>query len=288
MHSERRYIRLGEKGKKHEAGSMKHEIHNRPCRYAAQISDDNGCHSEPFVCHSESAGGGRRISRQAQGKLREESPTDSLRSFAYAQDDILHFHSNTAFHFLLLASCFLLLSSCSPCGRQEQVTRVVSPQQLILSAPAKPQQPPPPGPRIRVITVGPSKEKPGELPLIPPAASLSDALTGKLRENLQKSFKGEEIPEMSIYLSDMSLDDFIAYYEQRGYKVTRSALPASSLISSILPEHPELQERIGEYAGITINQVIIEGEDISASDKYIDPETFNVMNKTFITVAGKR
>ena len=84
----------------------------------------------------------------------------------------------------------------------------------------------------------------------------------------------------------MSLDSFAKYYEDKGFKVQRTSVPASSVISPLLEEKPELVTKINmsNYQGVDINQVIVEGANISAADKYIDPETYSVVYKTFVTM----
>ena len=67
-------------------------------------------------------------------------------------------------------------------------------------------------------------------------------------------------------------------------------MPASQVIAPLLEEKPELQGKISasNYTGIMINQVIVEGANISAADKYIDPVTYEVVYKTFVTVTKSK
>lgn len=153
---------------------------------------------------------------------------------------------------------------------------------------------------VKVINIGPSKEAPRteersfEAPSapLPSDAGFNDALTSRLKEKMKEAFAGREsaMPDVDIYTSATSLESFSRYYEERGYKIQRTSIPASQIIAPLLDEKPELRDKIslGNYAGITINQIIVEGINVSAADKYIDPETYEVVYKTFVTVTRTR
>lgn len=190
----------------------------------------------------------------------------------------------------------------------------VSGQSLALQAKA-PQQPPPSppqaaGPRVidikarpytgpanptgtapagtAAVTIG-SPTSPAEAPKIaqaPPGAVEEEGLTKRLTDKLKESnipFNDKNPPK--IYTSNQSISEFSNYYEAKGQKVSRMSIPAAVLIRPLLQEHPELAAKVNidELDKVTINQVVVEGTGISAADKYIDPDTLQVVDKLFVT-----
>lgn len=194
--------------------------------------------------------------------------------------------------FLLVFLCFLF-HACSACpSREDEPTRVNS-SMLTLKTAEQLSQPEGAGPNVRVINIGPSKEEEqveakGVIADVPSDVSMDSSLTNRLREKLKEAFsgKGGTPPDIEIYTGVMSLEAFSKYYEDRGYKIQRTSVPASQVIAPLLSEKPELSDRINisNYAGITINQIVVEGVNISAADKYIDPENYQVVYKTFVTI----
>ncbi len=161
------------------------------------------------------------------------------------------------------------------------------------------------GPRIRVINIGPSKDSSsldgasGEYggssrqdTTVPKEFSVDATLTGRLHDKLKEAYasRGGSPPEIEIYTGSQSLDQFARHYEDLGYKILRTSVPAGQVIGPLLNERPELASRISlaNYSGVNINQVIVEGANISAADKYIDPVTYEVVYKTFVTVTKVR
>jgi hypothetical protein len=192
---------------------------------------------------------------------------------------------------------FLIVScSCSSCFNREEVPTRVGSESVTLNQATQAQQASlqqAPGPNIRVINIGPSKKegaggKSGAASGLPSDTSLDDRLTSRLKEKLAQAYEGRgaKIPEIEIYTSPMSLQSFSKYYEDKGFKIQRTSVPAGQVIAPLLEEKPELAGKIqmSNYTGININQVIVEGANISAADKYIDPESYEVIYKTFVTV----
>lgn len=120
----------------------------------------------------------------------------------------------------------------------------------------------------------------------PPGAVEEEALSKRLMDKLKESkipFNENNPPK--IYVSNQTISEFSSYYESKGQKVSRMSIPASVLIAPLLQEHPELAAKIDVKAMETtvINQVVVEGTGISAADKYIDPDTLQVVDKLFVT-----
>ena len=199
---------------------------------------------------------------------------------------------------LTIAAALLYLSSCSGCPSEEEVPMRVSSdvQTLQLGRNMGAGDVAKDRPNVRVINIGPSKELDGEETAektlesgaVPKEVVLDDALTTRLKTKLEEAFKGKSgtPPNIEIFTGVMSLDAFANHYEEKGLKIQRTSVPASQIIAPLLDEKPELADKISlsNYAGITINQVIVEGQNISAADKYIDPVTYEVVYKTFVTV----
>lgn len=193
----------------------------------------------------------------------------------------------------------LQMASCGGCLTREDEPVQVGSQTLTFETAEKqqPQKSVAPAqnqPRVRVINIGPSKNTEGRQQQadsnqeVPSEVVVDTTLTSRLKERLAEAFegRGSTPPEVDIYTGSMSIDGFAKYYEDRGFKIQRTSVPASQVIAPLLDEKPELSDKImlSNYAGIVINQVIVEGANISAADKYIDPETYEVVYKTFVTV----
>ncbi|PIR16238.1 MAG: hypothetical protein COV46_09185 [Deltaproteobacteria bacterium CG11_big_fil_rev_8_21_14_0_20_49_13] len=198
------------------------------------------------------------------------------------------------FCFMLHVSCFLLLSSCGGCpSREDDPVRVNSSMLTLGKQAGTPAQPQEQKQNVRIINIGPSKEVAGGASSggnenLPTGVAIDNSLTDRLRDKLKEAFadRGGDPPDIEIFTGNMSLDSFSKYYEERGNKIQRTSVPASQVVAPLLNERPDLADKINmsNYAGITINQVIVEGANISAADKYIDPETYEVVYKTFVTV----
>lgn len=125
---------------------------------------------------------------------------------------------------------------------------------------------------------------------MPPGAFLDDGLTNRLQERIRESQGDAAGPiKAQIYTSNQTLDEFVSYYENRGYKVTRVSIPATQIISPALRGNPDLASRVRleDFENVQINQVIVEGAGISAADKYVDPDSFRMIDRLFITSMGK-
>lgn len=208
--------------------------------------------------------------------------------------------------------CTLLITatfnSCSGCREPQSIQ--VSGQSLELEAQkqAQAQQQQATGPRVIEIKAKPyngSTEKTGTTvagestisiiptntstpPKIqtPPGAVEEEALSKRLMDKLKESkisFNENNPPK--IYVSNQTITEFSSYYESKGQKVSRMSIPASVLIAPLLQEHPELANKIdmNKIENTVINQVVVEGSGISAADKYIDPDTLQVVDKLFVT-----
>jgi hypothetical protein len=196
----------------------------------------------------------------------------------------------------LLNSC----SGCPACGTSDEPVQVTSKTMTLNKEGRSAAVPEGDRPRVRVINIGPSKEEgSAEGPAakgsgssgkeaVPSEVAISDPLTSRLKEKLKEAFegRGSAPPEIEIYTGVMSLDSFAKFYEDKGYKIQRTSVPASQIVAPLLDEKPELSGKInlGNYSGVSINQVVVEGANISAADKYIDPETYEIVYKTFVTV----
>lgn len=197
----------------------------------------------------------------------------------------------------ILVFSVIHVAGCSSCQNDEEPVRVSSSSTLKIPlefADAN-KQAAPAGPNVRVINIGPSKENTespqtssGGTSGVPSDVGFDSTLTTRLKEKLNAAFagRGTTPPDIEIFTGAMSLDNFSKFYEEKGYKIQRTSVPATQVIEPLLEEKPELSSRISlsKYAGVTINQVIVEGANISAADKYIDPETYDVIYKTFVTV----
>ncbi len=190
----------------------------------------------------------------------------------------------------LLASC----SGCPGCGKSDEPVQIGSKTMTLQEGGGSSTTAGANKPRVRVINIGPSKKEEGEAKLsggssaVPSEVTISDSLTSRLKEKLKEAFegRGSAPPEIEIYTGVMSLDAFAKYYEDKGHKIQRTSVPSSQIVAPLLDEKPELSGKINlsNYAGVNINQVVVEGANISAADKYIDPETYEIVYKTFVTV----
>lgn len=195
-------------------------------------------------------------------------------------------------YFVFILAPLFFFSACSSCFEEEPAQ--VSSGTVLLGQVPKAERPVDSSlPKVKVINIGPSKDSPNQTASasasdIPREVNVDDALTSRLKDKLNEAFRGRGTspPDIEIYTGSMGLDQFSKYYEDKGLKIQRTSVPASQIIAPLLDEKPELAGKINlaDYAGVSINQVIVEGENISAADKYIDPETYEVVYKTFVTV----
>lgn len=209
--------------------------------------------------------------------------------------------------YVLLIVGFLLLPSCSGCRREADSIQVNADSLHLTTPPPKPEPTPtaPTGPRTFYITGKPSTDStppsvtapsttPSPLsivaapkpPSVPPGVVEDQSLTQRLQERMKEvKIEMSDKDPPKIYLSQQSLDEFSKYYEARGQKVNRMSIKAGDMLRPVLQEHPELAGKIDINAmdGITINQVVVEGTGISAADKYIDPATYQIVDKLFVT-----
>lgn len=215
--------------------------------------------------------------------------------------------------FILLAIAFAVtaLPSCSGCRREAESIQVAG-QSLELPAPRPDPQTPqgptePVGPRVIDIRARPydgppptsgtsspaadaavaiTSSQPARPQQTPPGAVVEEGLSKRLTDKLKEAkipFNDKNPPK--IYTSSQSISEFSNYYESKGQKVSRMSIPAALLIRPLLQEHPELAAKVNmdELEKITINQVVVEGTGVSAADKYIDPDTLQVVDKLFVT-----
>jgi len=203
-----------------------------------------------------------------------------------------------------LASCS---KGCHGCHRDTSPETTIVASSVMLEARDIPDEEPakPTGPKIRRITIGPrtrrieavadvpvtSQEKLAEMSKLPPDTFEETDLSSRLREKMLDAYQGreEDIPDVKIYISDMRYDEFVSYYQNLGYKVSTVAVPASQIIEPVLDQRPEMKSKINmaDYDNVVIHQVMVDEAGISASDKYIDPDTFEVIDKTFVTKMNK-
>ena len=201
-------------------------------------------------------------------------------------------------------------SGCRSCLSNKEPDTVISAQSVMLEmrkakkedkvAVAEEKKP-----RVRRIDIGPSKRRSEEPEAVPEDASESTVkrsirelalppetyeetdLTSRLQDKLAEAYGGDEdqLPDVKIYLSEMKYDEFVNYYKDLGYKVQTVAVPAMQVIEPVLEQRPELADKINlaDYEDVVIHQVMIDEAGISAADKYIDPDTYEVVNKTFVT-----
>lgn len=197
----------------------------------------------------------------------------------------------------LVLTLFIFYSACSACRENEDEPVQVGSDTVTLKnaqAGKKALSASEGTPKVRVIDIGPSKEEPTSSSAkssensLPREVSVDDRLTARLKDKLKEAFEGRGIepPQIEIFTGVINLDAFAKYYEDQGYKIQRTSVPASQIVAPLLDEKPELSDKINlaNFAGININQVIVEGINISAADKYIDPETYEIVYKTFVTV----
>lgn len=222
----------------------------------------------------------------------------------------------------LLLHIFLLLIivsfiGCGSCRRNKEPTTTVTSRPLTLDtreAEKEVDAIEKKGPKIRYIEIGPSKKgeqeaeeegpdkekineiaeinkKIAEAASLPPETYEETDLTNRLRSKLLEAYGGKEenLPDVKIYTSEMKYDDFVTHYKNLGYKVQTVAVPASQVIEPVLSQRPELAGKINiaDYEDVVIHQVMIDELGISAADKYIDPDTFQVIDRTFVTKMGK-
>jgi len=126
---------------------------------------------------------------------------------------------------------------------------------------------------------------------LPPKTYQETNLTDRLREKIVDAYGGKEegIPDIKIYISEMKYNDFVSYYKNLGFNVKTVAVPAMQVIEPVLEQRPELASSINlaEYENVVIHQVMVDEVGISAADKYIDPDTFEIIDKTFVTKSKK-
>ncbi len=132
----------------------------------------------------------------------------------------------------------------------------------------------------------PSTNQPKITSAPPPGATEEESLSKRLTDRLKESkipFNEKNPPK--IYVSNQTITEFASFYEAKGNKISRMSIPASVLIAPLLQDHPELAAKIDVKAleNTTINQVVVEGTGVSAADKYIDPDTLQVVDKLFVT-----
>lgn len=199
-------------------------------------------------------------------------------------------------------------TSCRSCKKEKEPEVTVSSAQLILQTKgdAPEDETVDKGPKIRRIEIGPSKRESEESPAevqptaaerikeaiasLPPNTFEESDLTERLRDKLADAYGSEEdVPDVKIYVSEMKYDQFIDYYKKLGYKTKTVAVPATQIIEPVLAQRPELIDKINlaDYENVIIHQVMIDEAGISAADKYIDPDTFEVVEKTFVTKMNK-
>lgn len=213
----------------------------------------------------------------------------------------------------VLLSLVCGLMGCRGCGcAREHVTEVASgpvtlavprheeprPTPPLAVAPANPPPTPDGTPRIDIVgRSGPSPDAPvtnvlEELtasgpPPVPPSTFKADDLTMRLREKMAEAYGGnlERVPEATIYLSNGTLEEFIDFYEQRGYQVSRITVPVKRILQPVLREKPELASKIQleRYEGVVIHQAMVDGTGISAADRYVDPDSYQVIERLFVT-----
>lgn len=147
------------------------------------------------------------------------------------------------------------------------------------------------GDSVEQTVTMPQDMKPAYKLTIPPDTYEETSLSDRLREKMLEAYAGKEssMPDVKIYLSNMNYDEFIQYYKNLGYKMHTVAVPATDVIDPVLTQKPELAKKINRasYENVVIHQVLIDEAGISAADKYIDPDTFQVIDKTFVTKMNK-
>lgn len=208
---------------------------------------------------------------------------------------------------LITIVCSLISwGGCAGCPRRgDDVTSVTSgpvtlqrPRTVAETAPSRrPAEPPTPRPAAEAPVASPPAAPAQDLlstlvksgpPPVPPNSYVAEDLTRRLREKMAESFGGDlaKVPDAKIYLGVEGLEQFVKFYEPRGYRIQRMTIPASQIIQAAMRERTELATRIDlkDYEGVMIEQVIVEGTGVSAANKYIDPDTFQVIDKLFITV----
>lgn len=207
----------------------------------------------------------------------------------------------------LLTVFLFAASSCDSCKKSDEPEVTISSSEVILYTrdwEEKSVKREKGKPRIRRIEIGPSERVVEEdiktskaAPVqdvksiidsdLPPKTTLENDMTERLRDKMLDAYEGreDEIPDVQIYLSEMKYDEFVKYYEKLGYKVQTVEVPAIQVIEPVLESRPELASKLdmAKYEDTVIHQVMVDGAGISAADKYIDPDTFEVIDKTFVT-----
>lgn len=187
-------------------------------------------------------------------------------------------------------------AGCGGCPSDSRVTTVGSPQ-VALEKPAPPAPPPVPEPEtVPEKAAVPAPPAPEEVmadlsaaspPPVPAGTFEAEDLTMRLREKMAEAYGGDlaKVPQAKIYLSNGTLQELIDFYEQRGYRVQRVSVPVTRILQPVLRDKPDLASRIRleDYEGVVIHQVMIEGTGMSAADKYIDPDTYQVIDRLFVT-----
>ncbi|GEM_PF-6299329 len=213
--------------------------------------------------------------------------------------------------FCILHFALCILNSCSgggcPLWRNNDTVTDVNSDQLSLSLPqqviiAQRRAPvlrpavkiaPPPAPKPAAKSVTPPAEDvisnltQSGPPPVPPGTFQAEDLTMRLREKMAEAYGGDvkRVPNATIYLSNGTLEEFISFYEERGYHVQRVTVPVQRILQPVLRDKPELADRIHleNYADAAIHQAMVEGTGISAADKYIDPDSYEIVDRLFVT-----
>lgn len=207
------------------------------------------------------------------------------------------------FPLIFLISC----KSCKSCKREAEPEVTISGDTLLLEVEEgefvekKDKE----DSKIKRIEIGPRKEyrtpepeaeeeveyTPPKISALPPDTYEETDLSARLREKMVAAYDGQEeaIPDVKIYLSDMKYNEFVDYYKSLGYSVHTVAVPAKQVIEPVLEQRPEMASKINlaDYEDVVIHQVMVDDAGISAADKYIDPDTFEVIDKTFVTKMNK-
>lgn len=210
---------------------------------------------------------------------------------------------------LIIPILFLSNMACKSCRYKDAEPETMISSDTLLMGGSGPEQEivKDTKPKIRTIEIGPSRRRTEEpvqtiveqketpkkalQELLPPKTYEETDLTSRLQDKMSEAYAGREseIPDVKIYLSDMQYGEFVDYYRNLGYKVKTITVPASEVIRPVLDQRPDLSKKLNieDYEGITIRQVMVHEAGISAADKYIDPDTFEVVDKTFVTKMNK-
>lgn len=153
--------------------------------------------------------------------------------------------------------------------------------------------------KIKRIEIGPSGKKESDEisnneveqeKILPPNTTVEADLTARLQQKLKDAYgSSDDMPDVKIYISEMGYDEFISYYQNLGYKVHTVAVPAIQVVEPVLQQKPELADKINlaDFENVVIHQVMVDEIGISAADKYVDPNTFQIVEKTFVTKINK-